>query len=461
MDDHTFSDDRSLLREAARRAAAHLEQLPNRSVAADPVGVARLARLIDTPLGDLPTPAEKVLAELDELGAPATVASNGPRFFGFVTGGVLPASLAASWLATAWDQNAFGTASSPCAVLFERIAASWVLDLLGLPERSAVAFTTGATMANFTALAAARHALMERAGWDVEARGLFGAPELRVFVGEEAHPTLHKALGLLGLGRERVTRLPVDAQGCIRADALPALDGPAIVCAQAGNVNSGGSDPFVALRRWSDAHGGWLHVDGAFGLWAAASPEKCGLVSGVELADSWATDAHKWLNVPYDSGLCIVRSPGDLVASMSFDAAYLPAEEEHPEPFHITPETSRRARGIEVWAALRALGRSGVADLIERCCRHARRFARALEAGGCEILNDVVLNQVVVSFGDEARCTRVIDAIQREGTCWCGPTRWQGRDAMRISVSSWATSDDDVKRSIESILRCADAAGPG
>jgi glutamate/tyrosine decarboxylase-like PLP-dependent enzyme len=453
----TIFENESLFRAAAERATDYLAALPDRPVAADPDAVARLEACVGSALSEDPTPDEKVIAELDELGAAATVASAGPRFFGFVTGGALPASVAASWLAAAWDQNAFAAASSPAGVLFERIAGAWVLDLLGLPASSAIAFTTGATMANFTALAAARHALLEREGWDVEAQGLFGAPELRVLVGAEAHPTLHKALGLLGLGRERVERLPVDAQGCIRVDALPEVDGPAILCSQAGNVNSGGADPFPALRRWCDERGAWLHVDGAFGLWAAASPRHAKLVAGVETADSWATDAHKWLNVPYDSGFAIVRSARDLAASMSFDAAYLPTEGEAAEPFHLAPETSRRARGIEVWAALRSLGKSGVGQLVDRCCGYAMRFASALELAGYEVLNDVVLNQVVVSFGDEVRCARVIERIQRDGVCWCGPTRWRGRAAMRISVSSWATRDDDVARSIDSILRCARA----
>jgi glutamate/tyrosine decarboxylase-like PLP-dependent enzyme len=307
-------------------------------------------------------------------------------------------------------------------------------------------------MANFTALAAARNAVLARAGWNVEADGLFGAPPVTVVVGEEAHPSLIKALGMLGMGRARVLRVPVDRQGRMLAAGLPLLREPAIVCIQAGNVNTGAFDPAPEICSRAHASGAWVHADGAFGLWAAASPKYSHLVEGFADADSWATDAHKWLNVPYDSGLAFVRDPGSLRNAMSVSAAYLP-QGERREPSQYTPELSRRARGVEVWAALKSLGRSGLADLIERTCRHARRFAEGLREGGCEILNEVVLNQVLVSFGEPAHTLRVIGRIQRDGTCWCGPTEWQGRTAMRISVSSWATRDEDVERSIAAILR--------
>jgi glutamate/tyrosine decarboxylase-like PLP-dependent enzyme len=388
------------------------------------------------------------------------VATAGPRYFGFVTGGSLPATLASSVLAAAWDQNAFNSTSSPAAVAIEAIAESWLIDLLGLPEGCATSFTTGASLANFSALAAARHACYRRLGWDVEARGLFGAPELKVYLSDEQHPTVHKALGLLGFGRERVVRLPVDAQGRIRIESLPEIETPAIVCAQAGNVNSGAFDPFSELAAWCREGDAWLHIDGAFGLWAVASPAHRFLTEGIELADSWATDAHKWLNVPYDSGLAFVRDADALRAAMSFSAAYLP-EVGLREPFHTTPEASRRGRGVEIWAALRSLGRSGVADLIDGCCRHARSFETGLRAAGFEVLNDVVLNQVVVSFGDAEQTGEVIRTVQDEGICWCGPTEWRGQAAMRISVSSWATRERDVERSLESILRCADRVGRG
>jgi glutamate/tyrosine decarboxylase-like PLP-dependent enzyme len=310
-------------------------------------------------------------------------------------------------------------------------------------------------MANFSALAAARHALLERAGWDVEAHGLFGAPPITVVVGEEVHVSLLKALSLLGLGRERVVRVPVDRQGRMRADALPAIEGPTIVCAQAGNVNSGASDPVEAICAVAHDAGAWVHVDGAFGLWLAVAPERAHLVQGIAQADSWATDAHKWLNVPYDCGIVICRRPEHLRAAMSVSAAYIEGQDERGEPYQYTPEMSRRARGVEVWAALRSLGRAGLADLIERSCRHAARFAAGLRAAGYQVLNEVVGNQVLVSFGDAATTRQVIAAIQAEGTCWCGGTVWQGQAAMRISVSSWATTAEDVERSLAAMLRSA------
>ena len=330
----------------------------------------------------------------------------------------------------------------------------WLLDALGLPAGSGGAFVTGATVANFTALAAARHAVLERAGWDVEAQGLFGAPPIQVVIGEEAHPSVIKSLGMLGLGRERVVRVPVDGQGRMRADALPPLHGPAIVCVQVGNVNTGAFDPVPEICRYAHDAGAWVHVDGAFGLWAAASPRYAHLTEGVADADSWATDAHKWLNVPYDSGLAFVRDPADLRGAMSLTAAYLP-QGGHREPLMYVPELSRRARGVDVWAALKSLGRAGLAELIERNCRCAALFAKMLVAEGFEVLNEVVLNQVLVSFGTPEVTQRVIAAIQREGTCWCGPTLWQGRTAMRISVSSWATTLDDAERSAHAMVRVA------
>lgn len=445
-----------LLTDAARRAIDYLDQLPRRGVAPDAAALAALAAF-DIPLPEAPQDASRTLEQLDTLGSPATAASAGGRYFGFVTGGALPASLAAHWLAAAWDQNAAFHAASAAVATIERVALRWVLDALHLPADAAGAFVTGATMANFTALAAARHAVLARAGWDVEADGLFGAPPVTVVVGDEAHPTLFKALGLLGFGRTRVRRVPVDGQGRVRADALPAFEGPAIVCLQAGNVNTGAFDPVGDLAAAAQARGAWVHVDGAFGLWAAASPRLAPLAHGVAQADSWATDAHKWLNVPYDNGIAIVRDRDALRAAMAVAADYLPGETPWRNPSDYTPELSRRARGVDVWAALRTLGRAGLAGLIERCSAHARRFAGELAQGGATVLNEVVLNQVLVAFGDAATTRRVVEAVQRDGTCWCGPTVWQGRTAMRISVSSWATSDEDVTRSIAAILRCAAA----
>jgi glutamate/tyrosine decarboxylase-like PLP-dependent enzyme len=443
---------RELLMAATERAIRYLEGLNERGVAPDPTVVTRLAEL-DIPLPDHPSPAGETLALLDSYGA-ATMAMAGPRFFGFVIGGVLPATLAANWLAGAWDQNAALAEVTPLPAKLEDVALRWLRDLLGLPPETDVGFVTGATMANFTCLAAARHSVLKQAGWDVEADGMFGAPPVTVVVGEEAHPTLFKSLGLAGFGRNRVVRLPVDKQGRMRADAFPNLSGPTIVCLQAGNVNTGAFDPAPQIIPKAKAANAWVHVDGAFGLWAAAAPCKAHLLAGYADADSWATDAHKYLNTPYDSGLAFVRYPDVLQAAMAVTAAYLPASSTR-DPANFTPELSRRARGIEVWAALHTLGRSGIANLVERTCRHAERFAEGLRAAGYTILNEVVLNQVLVTFGNAERTRRVIAGIQQDGTCWCGGTTWQGHTAMRISVSSWATTDADVERSLEAIIRVA------
>jgi len=444
-----------LLRDATDRAARYLAGLSERAVAPDVAAVERLAGL-GGPLPDGSSDPAGVLALLDDLGSAATVTSAGPRYFGFVVGGVLPAALAANWLAGAWDQDAGSLTTSPTATVLEDVALAWLLDVLGLPEHAGGAFVTGATMANFSCLAAARHAVLTRAGWDVESDGLFGAPPVTVVVGAEAHSSVFKALGLLGFGRRRVVAVAADGQGRMRADALPPLAGPTIVCLQAGNVNTGAFDPAAEIVPRAREAGAWVHVDGAFGLWAAAAPARAPLVAGMAGADSWATDAHKWLNVPYDSGLAFVRDGKALRAAMAITADYLPTSATR-QPDNYTPELSRRARGVEVWAALRSLGRSGLADLIERDCRHAARFADGLRAAGHAVLNDVVLNQVLVAFGDDATTRRVIAGVQQDGTCWAGGTVWQGRAAMRISVSSWATTEADVERSLAAIVRVADA----
>ena len=449
-----MSDIRELLDETVARAARFLESLPERRVS--PVRDAE--ELVPALGGGLPRkglPASEILERLDEIGGQGVVASAGPRYFGFVTGGALPASLAASWLAAAWDQNAFSEVSSPVGAAIERVALRWVLEALDLPADAGVAFVTGATMANFTALAAARRAVLLAHGHDADRHGLREAPAITVVAGDQAHATLFKALGMLGLGRERVMRVPVDSEGRMRADSLPRLQGPAIVCTQAGNVNTGAFDPVGAICDAVRADDVWVHVDGAFGLWARASVRLAGLTAGVERADSWATDAHKWLNVPYDSGLAVVRDAAALAGAMSVHAAYLP-DRTSRDPFEFTPETSRRMRGVEIWAAIVSLGRDGIEELVERNCRQARRFAAGLRAAGHEVLNEVVLNQALVAFGDDAATAEVIRGVQREGTCWCGGTSWAGRAAMRISVSSWVTTDEDVERSLAAILRVAD-----
>jgi len=443
-----------LLDEASRRARHYLAALDARAVAPSPQALAALARF-DGPLPEHTSSAMEVLAELDEFGSPATMASAGGRFFGFVIGGSLPVTVAASWLASAWDQNAGLVVTSPINARLEEVALDWVKGLFHLPAESAGGFVTSATAANFCALAAARHALLERAGWDVEAQGLFGAPPITVVVGEEVHASVQKALSMAGLGRERVVSVPCDAQGRMRLEEFPAVTERTIVCVQAGNVNTGAFDPVAGICRRAREQGAWVHVDGAFGLWAAAAPARAHLARGTEEADSWATDAHKWLNVPYDSGLVFTRDAGALRAAMAVGGAYL-AQAEDRIPYQYTPDFSRRARGIEVWAALRQLGRAGLADLIERTCRFAERFAQGLAQSGHRILNEVVLNQVLVSFGSAERTRAVIARVQSDGTCWCGGTLWQGHTAMRISVSSWATTEADVDRSLAAILRAAE-----
>lgn len=442
------------LNDGARRAIAYLETLDDRGVTPDPAAVAALERL-DEPFPSASTDANAVLELLDTAISPATMAIAGGRFFGFVIGGALPVTVAANWMAVAWDQPAGLWEITPGASKLEEVALCWLVQIFGLPEGTGGAFVTGATVANFCGLAAARHAVLADAGWDIEGEGLFGAPPITVLVGGEVHPTVRKGLGLLGLGRNRVIEVPVDSQGRMRADKLPPLVGPTIVCAQAGNVNTGAFDPVEEICDHAHAAGAWVHVDGAFGMWAKSLPRLRHLADGVEMADSWSTDAHKWLNVPYDSGLAFVRDPDALRAAMAISAEYLPVENEHRVPSDYTPELSRRARGVEVWAALRTLGAAGLEELSDRMCRHARRFAAGLAAAGFQVLNDVELNQVLVSFGDAATTRRVIRAVQEDGTCWCGGTVWQGHTAMRISVCSWATTEADVDRSIAAMVRIA------
>jgi glutamate/tyrosine decarboxylase-like PLP-dependent enzyme len=392
---------------------------------------------------------------LDRIGSPATTAVSGPRYFGFVTGGSLPATLAANWLAGAWDQNACMRVMSPVAAKAEEIARDWILELLNLPPASGMGFVTCTTMANFSGLAAARSALLHRAGWNIEEDGLFGAPPIRVIVGAEVHISVLRALTMLGLGRSRVTTIPTDSQGRMRADALPELDDRTVVCIQAGNVNTGAFDPVKEICAQANEAGAWVHVDGAFGPWGVVSPLYAPLAEGLSDADSWAIDCHKWLNVPYDSGIVIVREPEHLRTALSMGKAVYLLQSGEREPWQFTPDASRRARGIELWAAIRSLGRKGLREMIERNCRQAKMFADRLHEAGFGILNDIVLNQVMVSFGSADETRRVIAGIQADGTCWCGGTEWHGHTAMRISVSSWATTDEDVERSVEAIIRVA------
>ena len=468
MSDTSMNDPatRQLLESTARLAADYREALGERPVRAL-LSPAELQRELGGALGDAGESAAAVIATLARAGARGTVATAGPRYFGFVVGGSTPAAVAADWLVSAWDQNAGLQALSPLVSAIEEISAAWLRELAGLPASMSVGFVTGCQMASFTALAAARHRVLRNAGWDVEAAGLFGAPPVDVLIGEEAHYTILMALRLLGVGGARLRRVPTDRQGRMRADALGAAlaagSGPCIVCAQAGNVNSGAFDPLEEIARLTHERGGWLHVDGAFGLWAAAAPARAHLVRGIEQADSIATDAHKWLNVPYDCGIVFCADEGAHRGAMSLAAPsqaapYLATSTRLRDPHEFVPEESRRARAVPVYAALRALGRAGLAELIERNCRQAQRFAAGLAAAGHEVLNEVVLNQVVVSFGEAQRTRDIVTALQEDGTCWCGTTVWQGRTAMRISVSSWATSDADVERSLAAMLRLARAS---
>jgi glutamate/tyrosine decarboxylase-like PLP-dependent enzyme len=453
------------LETAAAHATRFLRGLPERPVAAR-AGVEELRARLGGPLPDGPSDPAEVIAQLGELADDGLVASAGPRYFGFVVGGSLPAALAADWLAAAWDQNAGLFVLGPAAATVEDVAAGWLTELLGLPATATCGFVTGGLGANFGGLAAARNHVLARAGWDVERDGLIGAPPVEVVVGAERHVTIDVALRYLGLGSGRLRVVPADDQGRMDAAALPevlaAVKGPTIVCAQAGNVNTGAFDPLPAICAAAHDHGAWVHVDGAFGLWAGASPALRHLVAGVEQADSMATDAHKWLNVPYDSGLVFVARPQAHLAAFAKVASYLmPAQGGERDPDAFVPEASRRARGFPVWAALRSLGRQGVCDLVERCCGHARRFADALAAApGVEVLNEVVLNQVLVRFPDaggdhDGRTREVIRRVQDGGTLWLGGTTWHGMAAMRISLSNWSTTDDDVDRSVAAILEAA------
>ncbi len=438
---------------AAHKALRYVRNVAERRVSPSEASMAALAELHE-PFPPSPSDPGEVIERLDQIGSGATVATTGGRYFGFVIGGMVPAAMAANWLAAAWNQNAALRAMSPIAAELEEIVLSWVSEALGLPLDCAGGLVTCATMANFTALVTARQALLTRAGWDVAADGMFGAPPIEVVLSTEVHASMLKALSLAGLGRKRVTIVEADDQGRMRADKLPRLSERTIVCIQAGNVNTGAFDPAGEICKAAREQGAWVHVDGAFGLWARISPKYDHLTQGFEQADSWATDAHKWPNAGYDSGLVLVRDGVALRASMGITAAYLEPGSRR-EPMHHTPEASRRARGVELWATLKSLGRTGLCALIERTCAHAQRFAQGLRARGFEVLNDVVINQVLVSFGRSEVTREVIRRVQEDGTCWCGGTIWQGKTAMRISVSSWTTTDMDVERSLQAIVRIA------
>jgi glutamate/tyrosine decarboxylase-like PLP-dependent enzyme len=448
-----------LLHWAAAAAAEYRESLAERPVAA-PAGLDELRAALGGPLPSGPTPPVQVLDELVAGAVPGLVATAGPRYFGFVIGGSLHAAAAADVVTTGWDQCAFNPVLSPAAAVAEEVAGSWLKELLGIPANASVGFVTGGQAANTVGLAAARHAVLAGAGWDVEALGLHGGPLLRVVAGAERHATIDRSLRLLGIGTAAVASVDAGPEGAIDVAHLERVlaasaPAPTVVCLQAGNVNTGACDDLRAACAVARRHDAWVHVDGAFGLWAAASPTTRHLVDGIELADSWACDGHKWLNVPYDSGYVFCARPDVHAAAVSYTAAYLVGSDGASGLADNTLESSRRARGFATWAAVRQLGRDGVADLVERCCRLARRFASGLEAGGLRIANDVVLNQVLVDAGDDARTEAVLAGIQRDGTCWMGGTTWRGRRLLRISVSNWSTTDADVDRSVQAMLRIA------
>jgi len=449
---------RALLEDAAQRSIAYREAIDDRSVAPSIDAMAAIKRLGEA-LPERGYTDADTLALLDEIGSAASMGMAGPRFFGFVIGGSMPVTLATNWLTTSWDQNVVMHEVTPATATLEQVALEWMVELFGLPEGTGGGFVTGATVANFSALAAARHRVLADVGWDVESDGLIGAPEITLIASEEAHPTLFKSLGMLGLGRNRVVQVPTDRQGRLRATELPRVAGPTIVCTQFGNINTGAFDPIADICDAVKPAGAWVHVDGAFGLWAAASSTYRALTEGMHNADSWATDAHKGLNVPFDSGIAFVRNAADLAAAMAITADYLITESDSRNPSDYTPELSRRGRGVDVWAAIRTLGRRGVENLVDGFCEHAQTFAAGLKVAGFEILNDVVFNQVLVSFGDDATTRRIIKGIQEEGTCWCGATVWQGRTAMRISVCNWATTDEDVQKSLRAMISTARRLG--
>jgi len=445
-----MAGDIEVLRAGVARAIEYASSIDERAVGPTPEAVAALAAF-DEPLPEVGADAVDTIDLLDRIGSPATMASTGPSFFGFVIGGVTPAALAASFLTDAWDQNAALPVASPVGAALHEVTRRWLVDLFGLEPTTDVAYVTGATMANATALAVARDTVLADLGWDAQARGLFGAPEVPVVIGAAAHSTLAKSLGLVGLGRDRVIVVPADDQGRLIADRLPDIDGPAIVCAQAGEINSGDFDPFEPIADWVEDRRGWLHVDGAFGLWALADPTRAHLVAGLRRADSLGTDGHKWLNVTYDCGIVFVRRPGLLPRTFSAAAGYLPAHDTY-EAMHSTPQSSQRARQVEVWAVLRTLGRQGIAELVQRLCDVAAAMAERLAAAGFMILNDVVLNQVVLRLDDVETTQALIAEVQADGRLWCGPTSWHGEPAMRISVSSWKTTIDHGLASADAIV---------
>ncbi|MBD2823962.1 pyridoxal-dependent decarboxylase [Xenorhabdus szentirmaii] len=439
----------SAVKVASEIAYDYVSNIRNQRVFPDANALSDLKHF-DKPLPQHGNDSQQILKQLHTYGSPATVATTGGRYFGLVVGGSTPTSLGANIITSAWDQTALMESSSPVTHQLEKIAGRWVLELLKLPSDAFVGFVTGTTIAHVSALSAARNYLYQKQGYDIAEKGLHSAPELHVVLPEEAHITVLKALKLLGFGRSQFTFVPCDRQGRIIESAVPELSDNTILVLQAGNVNSGSSDNFSSLIPKAKKAGSWVHIDGAFGLWARASKEKSALVEGAEAADSWSVDAHKWLNTPYDCGMCIVRHPQSLREVMTTSAAYVETQDKW-QAKDMLPEFSRRARAVEVWAAISELGVQGIEDLIERCCLYARMLAEGLESLGFNILNDVVLNQVVACLPDLDLQRAMLKAVQQSGECWFGQTTWQGQEAIRLSVSSWATTEADIQRSLLAI----------
>jgi glutamate/tyrosine decarboxylase-like PLP-dependent enzyme len=443
--------DKKLFEQARACAYKYMDGIHQRPVFPDPAAIEKLAAF-DEPLPEGPQPADGILSLLDQVGSPATVAQTGGRYFGFVNGGALPVALAARWLSDVWDQTSGLQVTSPTAAKLEQVCEGWLRDLLGLPPGTAAGLVTGTSIATMTALAAGRNTLLRKHGWDVNADGLFGAPPIRVVISQQAHSSVLRALALLGLGNQRVELVPSDPQGRMDATRLPVLDPNCLVILQAGNVNTGSFDDFEHIISLAQAAGAWAHIDGAFGLWAAASHSKKYLTRGIEKADSWSVDGHKTLNTPYDCGIVLCRDRDTLAAAMQSSGAYFQYSENRDSMLY-TPDMSRRARAVELWAVLRFLGRSGVAELVDGLCDRAAQFADLLKKNGFQVLNEVVFNQVLAACDTPDRTTATLAGIQASGECWCGGTTWQGQPAIRISVCSWATTPEDVARSVEAFVK--------
>jgi len=454
---YQLAQQRDLFEQAKSYAYDYMDEVFSRNVFPSEAALAKLSSF-DEPLPQAPAHPADMLRMLHEYGSPATVAQTGGRYFGMVVGSVFPPVLAAKWLADVWDQISTLYVTSPLLAKLESICEKWVIELLGLPEDCVAGFVSGTSLATLCGLAAGRHELLKRAGWDVNSKGLFGAPPIRVVVGAEAHGSVFKALALLGLGKDRVELVPTDDQGRMLAAKVPELDSNTLVILQAGNVNSGAFDPLDEICDWANAADAWVHVDGAFGLWAAASGSKRYLTVGAEKADSWSVDGHKTLNTPYDSGIVLCKHREALVSAMQASGSYI-LYSENRDGMLYTPEMSRRGRAIELWATIKVLGKCGVEELVNGLCEHAKLFARQIKAEGFQVLNDVVFNQVLVACDTPEQTTAVLKNLQKSGECWCGGAKWHDTQVIRVSVCSWATTEDDITRTVSAFRKAREDAG--